>query len=195
MNYGELKAHIRDLGFAEDEEIVDFNDVVPNSINRAITEINLTVAPIIGTYLIEQDGTDDSILYYDIEELTKEDGKVKFLEFADIPVMVGTNVYKKFNDFEIEADKILVMDGSIAGNFKVMYKKAHEPFSKDSLDTADIELPLKVHHLIPLLASYYIWLEDERAKAVDYYNMYDKAVSEMLMKQQKPRARILSGGI
>lgn len=194
MNYGELKEQIRDLGFAEDEELDEFGDVVPNGINRAITEINLTVVPNVGTYIIEQDGTEDGILYYDMDELTADDMS-RFLEFADIPVMVGDGEYKRFNDFEIENDKILVIDGSIKGRFKIFYKKAHTPFTVETSDDTELELPLKAHHLVPLLASYYIWLEDEKAKAVDYYNQYDKLVQEIKSNAAKPRARILSGGM
>ena len=62
MNYGELKAQIRDLGFAEDAEIDEFDEVVPNAINRAITEINLIVTPNIGTYKFEQDGKESDLL-------------------------------------------------------------------------------------------------------------------------------------
>lgn len=196
MNYGELKAQIRDLGFAEDAEIDEFDEVVPNAINRAITEINLIVTPNVGTYKFEQDGTEGDLLYYDMEELTAdESGTVRFLEFADTPVMVGPTVYKQYNDFEIENDKVLIMDGSVKGSFKVFYKRAHTPFTLDSEDSAPIELPLKVHHLVPLLASYYIWMEDENAKAVAYYNQYERLVQEIKMAAEKPRARIMSGGI
>lgn len=195
MNYGQLKNEIRDLGFSEDAEIAEFADIVPNSINRAITEINLTVCPITGTYQIEQDGTDNDLLYYDIEELTKENGIVKFLEFADTPVMYGDSVYKKFADYEIEQEKILILDGSMSGKFKVFYKRAHDPFTTESDDSVELPLPLKAHHLVPLLASYYIWLEDEKAKAVDYYNQYEKLSQKVTESSTDNRVRILSGGI
>lgn len=194
MNYGQLKDIIRDSGFGDDEEIAEFGDIVPNNINRAITEINLNVSPIIGVYEIEQDGSTDNLLYYDIEELTKEGGKVVFLEFADTPVMVGDTAYEKFNDFEIENEKTLVMFGRIKGKFKVFYKKAHTPFTLNTPNETELELPLKAHILVPLLASYYIWLEDEKAKAVDYYNQYERLVNEM--KAKTPiRMRIISGGM
>lgn len=196
MNYGELKEQIRDLGFAEDAEIDEFDGVVPNAINRAVTEINLLVAPNIGTYTFEQDGTVDDLIYYDMEELTAdEDGTIRFLGFADTPVKIGKGVYAQFNDFEIENQKTLVFEGETIGNFKVFYKRAHTPFTLDTEDEAEIELPLKVHHLVPLLASYYIWMEDENAKAVAYYNQYERLVQELKNNEERPRARIMSGGI
>ena len=140
-------------------------------------------------------GTDNELLYYDMEELTKENDVVKFLEFADTPVMYGTDVYKKFADYEIERDTILIIDGSTSGKFKVFYKRAHDPFTTDSDDSVELPLPLKAHHLVPLLASYYIWLEDEKAKAVDYYNQYEKLSQKLTEGRTDNRIRILSGGI
>lgn len=197
MNYGQLKTELVGLGFSDAEELEEFGQIVPDSINRAITEINLTIAPIIGKYEIEQDGTSDEIKYYDMETLTADDGVVKFLDFADTPVKVndGTNsaVYTRFNDFEIENGNTLVMDGSTAGTFKVFYKKAHTPVTLTTEDTTEIELPLKAHILLPLLSAYYVWLEDEKSKAVDYYNQYEKLSQSIMV--EKPRMRFMGGGI
>ena len=196
MNYGELKEQIRDMGFSDDAEIEEFSELVPNSINRAIEEINLNVAPIIGVYEIEQDGTDTGLLFYDIESLTQDDdGNITFLDFADTPVMVGTDVYQKFNDFEIENENTIVMDGALEGTFRVFYKKKHTPITADTPDTTKIELPLKAQHMLPYLAAYYIWLEDEQTKAVYYYNRYEGLLQEYQAEKEKPRARIVSGGI
>ena len=111
MKYEQLKRELINLGFADESELEEFGTVVTDAINRAITEINLTVAPIIGTYEIEQDGTEEDILYYDMPSLTKKNGVVNFLEFADTPVKIGTDVYRKFSDYEIEGGNTLVIDG------------------------------------------------------------------------------------
>lgn len=194
MNYGQLKTELVGLGFADVEELTEFGQIVPDAVNRAITEINLTISPIIGTCEFEQDGTED-ILYYDMTELTKENGEVKFLGFADTPVMTGVGVYKKFNNFKIENGSTLVMDGSFKGKFKVFYKKAHTPITLETANDVVFELPLKTHILIPLLTAYYVWLEDEKSKAVDYYNQYEKLSQSIAIDEQKPRMTILSGGI
>lgn len=194
MNYEELKSELVSLGFSDESELNEFGDIVPQALNRAITEINLTVAPIIGTYEFTQTGEDSGLLYYDMEELTKEDGDMVFLTFADTPVMVGDGIYRRYNNFEIEQDRILVMDGSVSGDFKVFYKKAHIPFTIDTDDSEDIPLPLKAHILVPLLTAYYVWLEDEKTKAVDYYNQYEK-LSQSILNDKPVRMRILSGGL
>ena len=195
MNYGQLKTELVGLGFSDMTELEDFEQIVPDSINRAITEINLTVLPIIDSVEIEQDGTEDDILYYDMKSLTRRNGVTRFLDFADVPVRIGTDVYRKFNNYEIENGDTLVLDGNIAGTFKVFYKKAHTPFTLETPDDAEIELPAKAHILVPLLSAYYIWLEDEKTKAVDYYNQYEKLSQSTLVESTKPRMTILSGGI
>lgn len=195
MKYEQLKRELINLGFADESELEEFGSIVTDAINRAITEINLTVAPIIGTYEIEQDGTEEDILYYNMTSLTKRNGVVNFLEFADTPVRIGTDVYRKFNNYEIENGDTLVLDGRVAGTFKVFYKKAHTPITQDTPDDTELELPLKAHILVPLLASYYVWMEDEKTKAVDYYNQYEKLSQYVLSESLKPRMTILSGGI
>lgn len=200
MNYEELKSELVGLGFSDESELNEFGDIVPQALNRAITEINLTIAPIIGTYEFTQTGEESGLLYYDMEELTREDGDMVFLSFADTPVMINNGIgkqygaYRRYNDFEIEQDKKLVMDGSVSGNFKVFYKKAHTPFTVDTDDLEDIPLPLKAHILVPLLTAYYVWLEDEKTKAVDYYNQYEK-LAQSILNDKPVRMRILPGGI
>lgn len=44
----------------------------------------------------------------------------------------------------------------------------------------DVGLPDKVVYLLPLLASYYVWLDDDVEKAVYYYNMYDSELSKLI---------------
>lgn len=200
MNYEELKSELVGLGFSDESELNEFGDIVPQALNRAITEINLTIAPIIGTYEFTQTGEESGLLYYDMEELTRENGDMVFLSFADTPVMIDNGIdkqygiYRRYNNFEIEQDKKLVMDGSVSGNFKVFYKKAHTPFTVYTDDLEDIPLPLKAHILVPLLTAYYVWLEDEKTKAVDYYNQYEK-LAQSILNDKPVRMRILPGGI
>ena len=213
MTYQELINNIRDLGFSDDSEMEDFGELVPNNINRAITEINMEVSPIIERYEFEITDEDEGYLY-----ITMPDIDENFLDFVDIPVLYSTTAYdkngkatetptyKRFNDFEIEAGDTLVInvdDIGIGGesdkeidtvySFRVLYKALHEPYTTEPLNT-EMPLPKKVHHLVPLLASYYIWLEDEPVKAAQYYNLYEQKKDDLTVNA-KPRMRILDGGI
>lgn len=196
MNYGELKTNIKALAFEEEDTIDEYieNDVIPTAINRAISMIGNDIAPIIKSLEISQDGTDTEYLFYDFTALAKD-----FLAFDAHPVRIDDgDVYKTFGDFEIERGDTLVLDGSISGTFKVFYKAEHTPYVADgTMDSMQIPLKKKVHYLVPLLAAYYVWLDDDATKATQYFNMYEQDAAVILQDEKKPGMRIATewGGI
>ena len=272
MTYQELINNIRDLGFSDDSEMEDFGELVPNSINRAITEINYEVDPIIGKLEIEIKDSDSGFLYIDMADITTQrfecdgetvsfetdtpirfvtavtlvhageeqivtsgysfvdniitfatapdDGDVLnvsyttygdpgFMEFTDVPILfrrvtgqdtdnpITSDFYTRFNNYEIESNRIMVINADEnKGFFRIFYKKAHTDFENTQEDL-QIELPLnlRVHHLVPLLASYYVWLEDEPSKAAQYYNLYEQKKTEIEARTNKPKIKVLEGGI
>ena len=80
MTYAELKAQIRDLGFSDDEEIEEFEGVVPHAINLAIAEINQIVGSVVGTHEVELTG--DEITIVDMEEAEG------YLELTETPAFI-----------------------------------------------------------------------------------------------------------
>ena len=199
MTYQELINEIRDLGFSDDSEIEEFAEagLLFSAINRAITRINLELYPIIEKYEFDISDDDTGYLY-----ITMTDIDDLFLDFADMPVLFerdGANFYTKFGDYEIEADNTLVINADKnKGSFRVFYKVAHETFTgKTSQLKEDLPLQLKVHHLVPLLASYYVWNEDEPTKAAQYLNLFESEKAEL--KEQalarKFKVRVMSGGL
>lgn len=204
MTYQELINNIRDLGFSDDAEMEEFGELVYNSINRAISEINLLVTPITETYEFEIDDADTGYLYIRMPDVDE-----RFLDFADTPVVYeaqGQEQYTKFNDFEIEmGDTMVINQDSYKGSFRVFYRADHEPipYSEDgTLPTQEqlaqeLPLPRRAHFLAPLLAGYYVWLEDEPTKAAQYYNLYEQGVSTVSASEatKKFRVRVLPGGM
>lgn len=199
MTYQELINEIRDLGFSDDSEIEEFAEagLLYSAINRAITRINLELYPIIEKYEFDISDDDTGYLY-----ITMTDIDDLFLDFADMPVLFerdGANFYTKFADYEIEADNTLVINADKnKGSFRVFYKVAHDTFTgKTSQLKEDLPLQLKVHHLVPLLASYYVWNEDEPTKAAQYLNLFESEKAEL--KEQalarKFKVRVVSGGL
>lgn len=195
MTYQEIINNIRDLGFSDDAEMEEFGDVIPNAINRAISQINLIVDPILEKYEFDITNEDDGYVYIVMPDIDEN-----FLDFGDNPVLFeqnGTELYKKFTDYEIETNNTVVINGSEnKGSFRIFYKAEHEHFDGTQLDT-EVPLPLKAHVLVPLLAAYYVWLEDEPAKAAQYYNLYEQESESILSSSttSKQKAKILSGGI
>lgn len=199
MTYQELINEIRDLGFSDDSEIEEFAEagLLYSAINRAITRINLELYPILEKYEFDISDDDTGYLY-----LTMTDIDDMFLDFADMPVLFerdGANFYTKFGDYEIESDNTLVINADKnKGSFRVFYKVAHDTFTgKTSQLKEDLPLQLKVHHLVPLLASYYVWNEDEPTKAAQYLNLFESEKAEL--KEQalarKFKVRVVSGGL
>ena len=51
--------------------------------------------------------------------------------------------------------------------------------TEDTKDDFAIQLPLIVQPLIKLLASHYVWLDDDLTKATYYYNEYDDLMNQI----------------
>lgn len=64
---------------------------------------------------------------------------------------------------------------------EVTYKRIYwtpptemEEITSDTPDDFDIELPDRVIPIVPILASHYVWLDDDQVKATVYWNEYDQ---------------------
>lgn len=190
MNYGEIKQNLISLGFAEESDLEEYNELgyTQDSVNRAISFLN-SQFPYIAKYEFELDETDTGILYIDMTD------RPGFLDLADTPVMYeadGQEIYRKFGDYLIEMGHTIVMKADdYNGSFRIYYNKQCTQIDKDTPDDFVPELPLKAHHLIPLLASYYLWLDDDVAKASTYYNMFEQESAVVIAKDKEPRIRIV----
>jgi ABC-type transport system substrate-binding protein len=194
MNYGELKTNIKALAFEDDDTILEYeeNDVIPTAINRSITILADTVLPIVKSYEVSLDGDDTDYLFFDMSALTDD-----FLAFDTHPVRIDDgDVYKAFGEYTIEGNDTLVIPGNVRGTVKIFYKASHTPYVPGT-GMDEVELPLKrrIHHLVPLLAAYYVWLDDDPTKAAQYFNQYETASAAVINSAEQPRARILEGGL
>lgn len=193
MNYGDFKDEIIGLGFSDEAELEEFGTIVPNAINRAIAEIGETF-PIYGSYEFSLEKEDENRI-----EINMPEADSRFLEFREATALYQAkdrSFKVPFNDYTIERGDTFVMDATpYEGDFTIYYSRAMRRYTLDSKDSIECELPLKTHRLVPLLASYYIWLEDDPTKATQYYNAYEQKIGELTQSTIVPRARILEGGI
>ena len=191
MNYGEIKQNLISLGFAEESDLEEYNELgyTYDAINRAISFLGGNF-PYIAKYEFELDDTDEGILYIDMSD---RDG---FLELVETPVMFeanGQEIYRKFGDYQIEMGHTVVIKADdYNGSFRIYYSKQCTQVDENTTDDFVPELPLKVHHLIPLLASYYLWLDDDVAKATTYYNMFEQEAAVVMAKETSPRMRVVT---
>ena len=65
---------------------------------------------------------------------------------------------------------------------------------EETTDDDDIYCPDIVLPLLPLLAAYFAWLDDDQAKAYGYYNVYDDTKNSILMVAKRPRKATIIGG-
>ena len=190
MNYGQIKQNLISLGFAEESDYEEFEELkyTYDCINRAISQIQ-NQFPYLAKYEFEIDESDTGILYVDMTDVKG------FLELAnETPVIFeaqGDDVFRKFGDYQIEMGHTIVIKADdYAGSFRIYFNKACTEITEETPDTFVPELPTTVHHLIPLLAAYYLWLDDDERKAVQYYNMYEAELGVILQKQNMPRMRV-----
>lgn len=190
MNYAEIKQNIISLGFAEETDYEEFEELgyTFDSINRAIAQI-ANYFPYIKTYDFDIDDTDEGILYIDMASIDSG-----FLSFDESPVLIekdGESVYKKYGDYEIAMDRTIVLDADKAkGSFRIYYNALPTRVNNDTPDTFVPELPIAAHELIPLLASYYLWLDDEYDKALLYKQEFESMLANIMQKQKRPRATV-----
>lgn len=191
MNYGQIKQNLISLGFAEESDYQEFEDLgyTYDCINRAIDQIE-SQFPYIAKYEFEIDESDTGILYID---MTDRQG---FLGLAETPVVFevdGEETFRKFGDYQIEMGHTIVIKvDDYAGMFRIYYNKQCTDITATTSDAFVPELPNKVHHLIPLLAAYYLWLDDDAAKAAQYYNMYETELALIMQKENAPRMRVVT---
>ena len=64
----------------------------------------------------------------------------------------------------------------------------------DTENSYELKLPDKLVVLVPLLASYYIWLDDDERKAITYRNEYDDLKEQIFTEcMSGTRCRVVGG--
>ena len=191
MNLSEIRHNLISLGFAEESDYNEFEELgyTYDCINRAIATIQ-SIFPQIAKYEFELDDSDTGTIYIDMTD------RPGFLSLAETPVLFevnGSEVFRKFGDYQVEMGHTIVMNAdAYAGSFRIYYNKACTEIDPTTPDSFVPELPKKVHHLIPLLAAYYLWLDDDERKAVQYYNNYESELSQIIQNENMPKMRVVT---
>jgi hypothetical protein len=127
---------------------------------------------------------------YDVKALTAVNEVPVFIGFLD-KVQEGDysdgKSYLDIKDFRIEQKHILVLDGMEQAEYTIFYKKNFIPFTAATPDSFPIELDYDKEHLLPLLAAWYVWEDDEPTKAAKWRNDYEDYVARLL-NEAKPQS-------
>lgn len=190
MNYGELRQNLISKGFAEESDLEEFDELgyTYDAINQAVDEIS-DHFPCEASFDFDIDESDTGILRIDMKD------RKGFLALAETPVCYekdGEEIWRKFTEYDVEMEHIIVIKvDDYEGSFRIYYYKEPTPITKDTDNDFEFELPLIAHKLIPLLASYYMWLDDDERKAVMYKNDYQEALGYALQRKTKARAEVI----
>lgn len=190
MNYGELKKNLISKGFAEESDYEEFEELgyTFDAINQAVNEIN-NIFPIEAEFNFDIDETDTGIMKIDMGD------RAGFIALAETPVWYekdGEDIWRAFTEYDVKKDRELwIKVDDYEGSFRIYYFKLPTQITQSTPDSFEFELPLVAHNLIPLLASYYLWLDDDERKAIMYKNDYEEARAIALQRKNQPRAEVM----
>lgn len=189
MTYEEIKKEIRDLGFEEDGTISEYNSIVANSVNRAVRFL-CDVRPYVKKHTLTQDGTAEGFVEYDFAEELPD-----FYEFYEKPKYTENGERKTFDGYFIEGGGKLLVRGDFAGSVDFYYRAMPTRIDENTPGTYEMEIDRILHPLIPVLASYFVWLDDDERKATYYWNIYDVRKEELLNELKPTHPVTFHGGV
>lgn len=64
-----------------------------------------------------------------------------------------------------------------------------------TVDSFEINLPDNIIELLPLLASYFVWLDDDSVKATLYWNVFDEKRQSIISSCLKDAKATITGGV
>ena len=206
MTYEELKKRMIDFGFEESAYLTDPMALSEfhSSINQARQTISQSI-PLIGRYDFVQDGTATGLHRIDLKAETENDpdGEIvpitldgSFDKIDSMQIIYNGRPFP-FSDYTLEQGHIVVLNYALVGSFTIFYAKGVDLINTSTPDNFDIQIDAEAEHLVPLLASYHAWLDDDIQKATMYYNEYEQELNRILQsraeRQNKVKARIVGG--
>ncbi len=173
MTWKELQREITDLGFEKADALERNKNIIRLAVNRALTVLASSFRGVRVCEEVDFDGetvpnlkeTDSLFLRYASPCLTDKD-------FYAIPCRLSPLGF-------ILTDHI--------GSAIVNYERGYEKIAADDADSKEIPLDEESACLLPLLASFYVWQDDDERKAVRYRNDYESLKAQFLSRElQKP---------
>ena len=187
MNLKYIKSEIYNLGFSDAND-VDIS-IVLQAINRAVDTIANTVRPILSQYKIEKENP-AQFKVFDFKEIAKEKGET-FISFYD-SFELTSDGYMPIRNHSIVNRHLLQVKTD--KEYLIYYKRMYTLVDKETPDAFEFELDADLHVLIPLLAAFYVWQDDEERKADKYFNDYEAKRNDIVARETKTVAYVRSDG-
>lgn len=212
MNLKYIKSEIYNLGFSSSSD-VDVS-IVLQAINRAVDTISNTVRPILSSYTIKKgmpetpgDATDETPTEtpeYN-PAITKISDTCKLVDFKEIAKQKGETFISFHDCFELTEDGYVPIGNHSVINrhnlqvnpdkeYLIFYTRMYTPVDNNTTDDFEFELDADLHVLIPLLAAFYVWQDDEERKADKLYNDYEMKRNDIVQRERKVVACVRSDG-
>ena len=191
MLLSEVKNQILSLGF-EDATVLgdaDYQAYFRDGINKALTFINAEF-PLIGKYEISVDS--DDIEEFDLADNSDFDC---FLEAKIKKEVGGSNKLLPFSDFQLVQDSIVFISAGVKGDITFYYRQRPTLITTSSPDNTVMTIHYKAEQLLPLLASYYIWNDDDPEKAAKWKNEFEDMRNLIQARTPKHNPYTFSGGV
>ena len=128
MTYEEIIDNVRDLGFSDDAEIEEFGELVPNAVERAVTEINIAVpgaAPRNEHYDFYVGEADKDLIYIDMEDVDN-----RFMEFAETDMLYKKAVLTDEERAELDELRQKEADGTATEDELIRLAELEEEYRK-----------------------------------------------------------------
>lgn len=169
MTWKELQREITDLGFEKADALERNKNIIRLAVNRALTVLASSFRGVRVCEEVDFDGqtvpnfkeTDSLFLRYGSPCLTDK-------ELNAIPCRLSPLGF-------IVTDYI--------GTAFVNYERGYEKIASDDADSREIPLDEESACLLPLLASFYVWQDDDERKAVRYRNDYESLKGQFLSRE------------
>lgn len=191
MLLSEVKAQILSLGFEDSSVLsdVDYQAYFRDGINKALTFINAEF-PLVGAYPVSVDS--DDIEEFDLADNSDFDS---FLEAKIIKEVGGSNKLLPFADFQLVQDSIVYVSAGVKGDITFYYRKRPTLITTSTPDDTVMTIHYKAEQLLPLLASYYIWNDDDPEKAAKWKNEFEDMRNLIQARTPLHKPYTFSGGV
>lgn len=192
------------LGFEEESTMAEYEGIVANACDRSVKMVYYSVVlPLAGyfrgRYSVDKSVslTADGYARVDIEEFFEkigmpERGYSYSQVFPQTGTITFTTPFEGIGEYGIEQKDCTTI---VASYSRGTTWNPTEPTTIDenTLDTTTINLPADVLEMLPILASYYVWLDDDIEKATYYWNQYDDMRNTMFNASERGAKATISG--
>ena len=191
--WGEIKSEIINLGYEQPGAYAENPQSCIEAVNRAMTIIAAFVRPVLGHYVIDLEDT-GAEQRFDIRALTAQDGEPVFLGYADhYPVALRNP--RRAADYLLDNDDALLLQPGQSGPVDVWFRRAPRRVTDQTPDGYELEFEADAAELIPLLASFYLWQDEDERKAVRYRDDYEDPEAQLLASRAGTAAgRVVEAG-